>query len=213
MAGTRALNPLELERLARSLPTETPRDRLLVLTLIKTGFRVSEAIGLRVAQVWSGNAPRGRIGVPPRFLKGRRGQTRWVPVGPVLAAAIGEQIEELARGGCLLPDSPLFPSRQRGADGRARPLTRQMAALIIGRVFARAGVADDGRLGTHSCRKSFARAVYENCGHDLLVARDALGHRSVAVTEAYLDTNADTVEAAILAADGGGRPADCSLVA
>jgi len=54
-----------------------------------------------------------------------------------------------------------------------------MARHIIKHAFARAGIEDDGRFGTHTLRKTCARKVYEASGHDFLVvgARHRFGSR------------------------------------
>jgi hypothetical protein len=43
--------------------------------------------------------------------------------------------------------------------------------------------------------------LYEGSGHDLLVVRDGLGHRSVAVTQRYLPVRRAAVDALILKSD------------
>ena len=53
--------------------------------------------------------------------------------------------------------------------------------------------------------------MYETSGHDILVVRDGLGHRSVAVTQEYLPTNRERVDEFIRRSDwtrpGQGRGA------
>jgi hypothetical protein len=43
--------------------------------------------------------------------------------------------------------------------------------------------------------------LYETSGHDLLIVRDGLGHRSVAVTQVYLPTARSRVDELILKSD------------
>ena len=43
--------------------------------------------------------------------------------------------------------------------------------------------------------------LYEASGHDLLIVRDGLGHRSVAVTQVYLPTAPARIESLILKTD------------
>lgn len=40
----------------------------------------------------------------------------------------------------------------------------------------------DERVATHSLRKSFAKAVYEGAGHDLILTQRALGHGAITTT-------------------------------
>lgn len=101
---------------------------------------------------------------------------------------------------------PLFLS-VRTRNGELHAMTRSGAQRLLKRVMGQAGVEDDGRLGTHSLRKTFARAVYRNSGNDIMVLRSALGHSSVSISERYLEVDADEVEAAMRSMDftRGGR--------
>lgn len=75
-----------------------------------------------------------------------------------------------------------------------------MAKKIIKRAFR--VISDDTQgLSSHSLCKSWAMRLYEASGHDLLIVRDGLGHRSVAVTQVYLPTARARVESLILKAD------------
>ncbi len=65
---------------------------------------------------------------------------------------------------------------------------------------------DDGRLGTHTLRKTFARSVYQNSGNDLMVLKSALGHSDVSVTQKYLEIDEDLVAVAIAAVDFTRKP-------
>ena len=46
----------------------------------------------------------------------------------------------------------------------------------------------NGKLATHSLRKSFAQCVYEQSG-DIYLVQELLGHRSVSTTQKYLGVN------------------------
>ena len=142
-----------------------------------TGFRISEILSLSICSVYrDGNIPE-------------------------LSRALESYLAYLKKRYEITPDLPLFLSRQDNADGTARSLCRESARKIIRAAFARAGVVDDGRLGTHSLRKTFARRVYENSGHDLLVLKKALGHSDVQVTQKYLEVSEDEVMAAMAKVD------------
>ena len=56
----------------------------------------------------------------------------------------------------------------------------------------------NGKIATHSLRKSFAQRVYEQSG-DIYLVKELLGHRNVATTQQYLGVNyadaRDAVEA------------------
>jgi len=182
------------------------RDRALVTTQWMTGFRISEVLSLRVGQVSRDGAILPRIGITPRYLKGHYGTTRWVPVLPELERALTRHLWWLGLKFEVRPDMPLFPSQKPTFEGALQPIQRARAAEIIKSALARAGVEDDGRLGTHSLRKTFARSVYEHSGNDLMVLKCALGHSDVSVSQRYLEVNASAVDAAIARCDFTRRP-------
>jgi integrase len=201
MAGRRPLTPTEERRLLRVVRRLKPRDRALLTAQWLTGFRVSEILSLRVSDVFRDGSLVPKIGVKPGRLKGGYGTTRWVPLSPELARALETYLGYLRRWCHLTPDLPLFVSRQDGKGGEARPLHRDSARLIIRAAFARAGIEEDGRLGSHSLRKTWARRIYDHSGHDLNLTRAALGHGNVAVTQRYLEVDGDRLFEAMAAVD------------
>lgn len=76
-------------------------------------------------------------------------------------------------------------------------MTRSAAQRLLKRVLEQAEIEDDGRLGTHSLRKAFARSVYRGSGNDLMVLKRALGHSSVSISERYLEVDECDVKAAM----------------
>jgi integrase len=137
-----------------------PRDRALVTAQWMTGFRISEVLRWTVSTVMPNGEIVSKIGLPPRQMKGGYGKTRWVPLLPELHRALESYIGWLERRLILSPDLPLFLSRECDPAGNARALSRDMARHIIKDAFARAMIEDDGRLGTHTLRKTWVRKVY-----------------------------------------------------
>jgi integrase len=201
MRGRRPLNPVEERQLLRVVRGLKPRNRALITAQMFTGFRVSEVLFLKVGDVLRNGALASKIGVRPASLKGHYGTTRWVPVLPELARALQSHLAHMRRRWELTPDLPLFLSPIGGEGGVARPLHRDSARLIIRAAFKKAAVHDDNRLGSHTFRKTWARRVYENSGHDINLTRAALGHGDVSVTQRYLDVDQDKLEAAMASVD------------
>jgi integrase len=199
MAGRRPLTEFEERRLLRIVRRLEPRNRALVTTEWFTGFRVSEVLSLTVGSVWRDGRFLPRIGTQPRHLKGGYGTTRYVPILPELQRALDCHLRSLRRLSDLFPSLPLFPSRQHSQGVRA--ITRVQAHSIIKSAFAAAGIENDGRLGTHTLRKTVARSVYISSGNDLMVLKAALNHSSVMVIPMYLDVGEDAVVAAIARCD------------
>jgi len=106
----------------------------------------------------------------------------------------------------LTPDLPLFVSRQCGTDGSPKTLDRESARLIAHNAFKAAGIENDGRLGTHCWRKTWAQTVYEASGHDIILLATALNHAKVTTTQKYLVPDQDRLMAAMGACDFTRRP-------
>jgi len=206
MAGRRPLTPQEERRFLHVVRALEPRDRLLATIQWQTGFRISETLSLTVGSVIRDGVILDTIGVAPRHLKGRRGTTRRVPLLPESRRALEAYLGHLRRGLILTPDLPLFLSRKGNPDGTARALGREAARRILMGVFAAAGIMNDGRLGTHSLRKTWASNVYAAGDHDIMLLKAALGHKSVATTQRYLEVHADAVMAAIRGVDFTRQP-------
>ncbi|HTH46797.1 MAG TPA: tyrosine-type recombinase/integrase [Candidatus Limnocylindria bacterium] len=205
MSGRRPLTRPEEKQLLRVVRRLPARDRAVITAAWFMGFRISEVLALTVGHVWRNDAIVDQVGVAPRHLKGKRGRTRWVPVLPELRRALTHQLWWLRLKFTLSPDLPLFPSRKAGPDGRIRAISRVQAHHIIKAAFAAAGIADDGRLGTHTLRKTLAQSAYRHC-RDPLVIKEVLGHAELGSTLAYLEADAGRVQAAFAACDFTRRP-------
>jgi hypothetical protein len=68
MSVARYITPEERLQLLAVLPN--PRDRLLVVLGLNTGFRVSELLSLKWGQLWSNGQPLAFVEVARRHLKG-----------------------------------------------------------------------------------------------------------------------------------------------
>jgi site-specific recombinase XerC len=84
------------------------------------------------------------------------------------------------------PETYLFRSRA----GDNQPLRRVQAWQILHEAYATNQL--QGRLGTHSLRKTFARRLYGKT-HDLKAVQHLLGHAYSSTTDRYLATLADEV--------------------
>ena len=81
-------------------------------------------------------------------------------------------------------------------------MNRQTAHEMLKKAFLDAGL--NGKLATHSLRKSFAQRVYEESG-DIYLVQELLGHRNVSTTQKYIGVNyataRETVEAMALGSE------------
>lgn len=200
MAGSRALTSSEERLLFRQIRRINARDRALISAQLFLEFRISEILSLTVGHVYDRSQIRAKVALPPRFLKGGYGTTRTIPVGPELQRALEKYLRQRERRGELRADEPLFLSPRKGPEGAATPICRSMAEKIIRKALLGLG-SDPQGLSSHSLRKSWAVRLYEASDHDILVVRDGLGHRSVAVTQVYLPTSRTRVEEMIRRSD------------
>ena len=81
-------------------------------------------------------------------------------------------------------------------------MNRQTAHEMLKKAFTAAGL--NGKLATHSLRKSFAQRVYEESS-DIYLVQELLGHRNVSTTQKYIGVNyataRETVEAMALGSE------------
>ena len=71
---------------------------------------------------------------------------------------------------------------------------RQTAHDILKDAFTAAGL--NGKLATHSLRKSFAQRLYDRTG-DIFAVQEMLGHKSIATTQKYLGVNYANIKEAV----------------
>lgn len=206
MPGRRPLSHEEELRLVRAARALDSRSRLLVTMGWLTGLRLSEILKLRVDSVCRGYELREMLGVAPRNMKGGRGPTRWIPILPELQRALACHLAHLRRRYELTADTPIFISRNSGPDETHQPLGREAARRVLNRAFAAAGIEDDGRLGSHTLRKTWSKKVYEAGGNDIMLLKAALNHRDVSTTQRYLEPDAAAVLAAMRCVDFTRRP-------
>lgn len=182
MSGCRSLNNNEIQQVLAQL--NNVRDKALFILGVKTGFRISELLSLKVNDVVQAGQILDRIKVAKSNTKGKN-KSREVVLHP-------QAKEALALLDLTNPDTALFSKK----DGTS--LSRHGAHKLLKIAYSKAGLT--GALATHSMRKSFAKRVYSNLKHDLLATRDALGHSSITNTISYLETNQTAIDAAVLAA-------------
>ncbi|WP_374357691.1 tyrosine recombinase XerC [Chitinimonas sp.] len=143
------------------------RDRALFELAYSSGLRVSELVGVDLADFLDGGASLTVVG------KGGKG--RQVPVGASARAAIDGWL--LVRGQLARPGEPaLFVSRTGGRLGV------RAVQLRLDQWSDRLGVAD--KLHPHRLRHACASHFLQSSG-DLRATQELLGHASIASTQIY----------------------------
>lgn len=137
----------------------------LLELLYATGMRVSELVSLTRQTVQSDD----RV----LTIRGKGGRERMVPLSGAARRAITEYLPELDDA-----SGWLFPSR-----GKQGHLTRQMFAIELKELAARAGIGAD-RVSPHILRHAFASHLLAN-GADLRAVQQMLGHADISTTQIY----------------------------
>ena len=146
------------------------RDRAMLETLYATGLRVSELVGLKLAQV---GLAEGVVRV-----MGKGSKERLVPLGDESVAWLTRYLKNarLALAG-ESKQQYVFLTQRRA------PLTRQAFWALVKRYAVRAGIASTA-LSPHVLRHAFATHLL-NHGADLRVVQLLLGHADITTTTIY----------------------------
>ena len=158
---------------------------------VSTGGRISELLSLEIGDVYQNDKPVTDMLFEKSIVKGGE-VSRAVPVNADGRLAIDDLIAWHRRHYQNTDESrPLFPSRHHSG---SVPMHRQTAHDILKKAFIAAGL--NGKLATHSLRKSFAQRVYNKSG-DIYLVQELLGHRNISTTQKYLGVNYADAPAAV----------------
>jgi integrase len=184
MAGCRSLKPDEITRFLNAL--KTPRDKCLVTLGLRSGFRISELLSLTVPQVVQFGRVVERVRVQARHMKGKE-STREIPVHPDAANAIRELLKT-------------YPADYTGFLFKSQKSNKAISRMQAHRVLKQAINTCElqGKLATHTMRKTFAQTIFKALDHDIYKLAKALGHSGIGNTIKYLAVDQDEIDAAIL---------------
>jgi integrase/recombinase XerD len=163
----------EIESVIAALDVSTPegtRNKAILETMYSCGLRVTEAVNLKISQLY----------LDVGFIRviGKGNKERLVPIGEsaikyinIYRATIRAH-QTIQKG----EEDILFLNR------RGKRLTRVMIFLIIKDLAKKAGIAKN--ISPHTFRHSFATHLVEG-GADLRAVQEMLGHESITTTEIY----------------------------
>ncbi len=170
-AAGRPLTNLAPFRSAEALKKAFRRDRAVIATLLSSGLRVSELVGLKRHQVSTG---RGEIST-----RGKGGKIRLVFLSQECRELIGQYLK-------IRPDAnPYLFIRHfnnQKLDEGTGPLTVRSIQRLVVTTARRAGLTKP--VTPHKLRHSFATDLLRN-GADLRSVQSLLGHASVSTTQIY----------------------------
>ena len=184
MKGTRPLDNEEIRKVSEAFNGKyAVRNRNLFMLGVSVGGRISELLALKVGDVWQNGKPVKDLLFDRNIVKGGE-VSRAVPVNIDGRQAIEDLIAwHTELYGDLDAKRPLFPSRKGQG---LQPMTRISAHRSLKPAFEAAGL--NGKLSTHSLRKSYAQRLYEQT-NDIYAVQEMLGHKSVVTTQRYLGVN------------------------
>lgn len=177
MSQAKTLTPTEIEQVltfisAQSFPL---RNRVMLLTGLWSGMRVGEIASLSVGDVTNADGTiKAEVRLTAEQTKGRQPRTVFLPqkLRDELAAYMSLRTD-------AKPTHPLFITA-----GRKR-FSANVMAQHFHYLFKRAGVAG---ASSHSMRRSFITNLATK-GIGVRVLASLAGHRSIAVTQRYIDVN------------------------
>jgi integrase/recombinase XerD len=151
--------------------TETPFQRILVMTLYATGARRAEVARLKISDIDS-----QRMVVHIRGGKGRKDRD------VMLSAPLLEELRRYWRGLRHKPTVWLFPGNRWHTS--SRPITNKVLWSACRQAALRAGL-EHKHIHPHTLRHCFATHLLE-AGADLRTIQILLGHRDLEETTIYL---------------------------
>ena len=174
----------EVEAILDSVNLSTPaglRDRAILEVLYGCGLRVSEAVDLRISDVF----------LKEGFVRviGKGNKQRLVPLGEMAAQAVMQYLDVRWEPADTDSEDILFLNRY------GRTLSRGAMFNLVKKQALVAGIRKE--ISPHTFRHSFATHLIEN-GADLRVVQEMLGHESILTTEIYTHIDTSTWQASIL---------------
>lgn len=200
MKGTRPLSETEIRKVSEAFAGRyAVRNRSLFWLGITSGGRITELLSLQIKDVYQNGSPVSDLLFDKNIVKGGE-VSRAVPLNLDGQTAISALIcWHQERYNSIDVARPLFPSRQ----GNEVSMTRQLAHGVLKSAFEKAGL--NGKLATHSLRKTYAQRLYGETG-DVFCVKEMLGHQKVDTTQAYLGVDYQKVKDASSALVLRGKP-------
>jgi len=175
MKGCRVMTDEEIRSMLDKLQI---RDRALFLTCLTFGTRISEALALTFGDVEGSNL----------YLVSQKGSENICFPIPFAYRKVIDELKEYYIGKeiQIKKDSPLFISQK----GNNKQITRQLASCLIKKTAKSIGL--EGKINTHSFRKSFVTKIYELTGFNIAETKTYSRHKSLVNLEYYIKTTETT---------------------
>jgi integrase/recombinase XerD len=179
MAQAKTLTPAELDQVLDYIATRkfSLRNRVMLLTGFWSGMRVGEIASLSVGDVMNKDGTvKAEVRLTAEQTKGRQPRTVFLP------QKLRDELQAyLALRQPAIAEHPLFVTAGR------RAFTANVMTQHFYWLFQRAGISG---ASSHTMRRSFITNLATK-GIGVRVLASLAGHRSIAVTQKYIDVNDD----------------------
>jgi len=154
------------------------KNRLLIKTILYSGMRVSEALGLHVKDIVLED------GFYTFYIKGKGNKPR---VAMIKQQYIKKDLQEWLD---IRDESLAFLFQSR----TGKPLTQSYVSYIMDKILLKAGVRKE-KNGAHMLRHTFATKLYQK-NRDLVLVQEALGHADINTSRIYTHFDKERLKAA-----------------
>lgn len=167
------------------------RNYMMFVVNINNAVRISDLLRLRIQDVLQDD---GTVRDELYIRESKTSKTRYVFFGPSCKLAIRQYLDALP---AYQPTDFLFASRNSGANGESRPITRQRAWEIMstmGKAISKTRSCPL-HLGTHSMRKTFGYQRIKANPHDAMIiaqVSEMYNHSNMSTTYRYLGFDKET---------------------
>jgi len=179
MAQAKSLTQNEIDQILRHIDSKRMgyRDRVMFLLTVWSGMRIKEVASLRVCDVVAQDGTiKAEVRLSAEQTKGRHSRTVFLP------EKLRRELAEYCKTKSLkFPELPLFYS----VNGRA--FSPNILCQHFYWLYRAAGVSG---ASSHSGRRTFITTLAAK-GIGVRVLASLAGHRSIAITQAYIDVNDD----------------------
>lgn len=173
MKGCRALTEAEVNGILADMGT---RDRLLMMTGLYFGTRISESLSLTF----------GNVAGEYLYIRSAKGSDNAAfPIPTEYRQTVAAlRAEYVSRGIEVNDHTPVFLSKHGVA------MSRQAVGQIIKATCEKLGIG--GKVSTHSLRKTFVTKIYNMTGFDIAQTKVYSRHKNIGNLDYYINTTKDT---------------------
>lgn len=192
MKGCRALTSGEVRLISHSFYGKYEnRNRALFLLGCKTGLRISELLSLKIKDVYQDGRVKTEIEVRRANTKGRKSGRIVYLNNATARTALENWLRDLRNLDYYrAEDAYVFQSRK----GCNQPISRRQACRILEQAVRDNEL--DGKIATHSMRKTYAKDMLRALDNNLVDLQSALGHTSINSTVSYIRPSEERIKAA-----------------